>query len=119
VIILVTCLSSYCTSPDKQTKNEELTADEIYLVGTYVRLLEARESITVSPSKSDSLFESIDSAVDTARVTNTFRALREDPERWILIYQAIEEELARRRDGPQGATGSQGDQNRALEESGG
>lgn len=92
-VILVTCLSSYCTSPDKQTEINPLTDDEAYLVDAYVRVAKARELASVTPLKSDSFFAPLDSTVDTTRIANTIRALEKDPDRWILIFQSIEHDM--------------------------
>lgn len=90
VIILVTCLSSYCTSPDKQTELKALSPDEAYLVDSYVRIAAARDMAAATPLKSDSLFAALDSTIDTTRIANTIRTLNVDPDRWILVYEAIE-----------------------------
>jgi hypothetical protein len=121
VVVLVTCMSSYCTSPDKQTKIAKLSADEHYLVEMYVRAAGARDLHAISPLKSDSLFTRLDSTIDSTRIANTIRALNEDPDRWLLIFENIELDLAR----PQGSTNpprpgdeAQESQGRESEESG-
>lgn len=93
VIVLVTCLSSYCTSPDKQTNITVLSEDETYLVASYTRVATARDMIAVTPLKSESLFAAFDSTIDNTRIANTIRRLNMDPDRWIAVYQAIERGL--------------------------
>ncbi len=115
VIALVTCLSSYCTSPDKQTTIMTLRADEAYLVDSYVRIAGARDLAAATPLKSESLFAALDSTIDTTRIANTIRALNEDPNRWILVYRTIEDDLERARKA-QETGGVQGGQERSLEE---
>jgi hypothetical protein len=120
VIALVTCLSSYCTSPDKQTKIMALQADEVYLVDSYVRIASAHDLAAATPLKSESLFAALDSTIDSTRIANTIRALDQDPDRWILVYRTIEDSLerARNKQGAGGTQGVQGGQERSLEETG-
>ena len=86
-------LSSYCTDPEKQTKIVPLSADERYLVDTYVRISHAQEMHAISAVKSDSLFAWMDSTTDTSRVARTIRGLNQDPDRWLVIFTAIEKDL--------------------------
>ena len=90
VVILVTCLSSYCTSPDKHTKITVLSPDERYLVDSYVRIATARNLADATPLKSESLFTALDSTIDSTRIANTIKGLNGDPDRWIPVYDAIE-----------------------------
>lgn len=93
VVILVTCLSSYCTNPDKQTKITVLSPDELYLVDSYVRVAAVRDMVTATPLKSESLFTALDSTIDTTRIANTIKTLNSNPDRWIPVYDAIERAL--------------------------
>lgn len=90
---LVVLCSSYCTTPDTQTTIAQLSADEAYLVDTYVHVAEARDAHFISPLKSDSLFAALDSTIDTLRIANTIRGLNQDPDRWVLVFRSIESRL--------------------------
>ena len=86
-------VSSYCTGPEKQTTNPELTGDEQALVDALVGVSLAKDAFYANPLESDSLFAHLDSTVDTTRISNTVRALEGDPDRWILVYEAVKERL--------------------------
>lgn len=92
-VIVLILVSSYCTGPENQTKIEELSEDEAYLVQAYVQVAKARDLRTVSYSKSDSLFAVLDSTIDTTRIANTIAGLNEDPDRWYIIFSSIERDL--------------------------
>lgn len=94
LVVVLTILSSYCTNPESQTPNDDLSADEAYLVETYALIDRARDARSVNDLKSDSLFAVLDSTIDTLRIANTIRSLDEDPDRWILIFRAIEQKLS-------------------------
>jgi hypothetical protein len=93
LVIATITVSSYCSGPDNQINNTELSADEAYLATTYARIVEAREEYSVNDFKSESLFTFLDTTVDTTRIADTIRALNKDPDRWLLVFQRIEENL--------------------------
>jgi len=70
-----------------------MTADEAYLVDTYVRIAEARDLHTVNYLKSDSLFAVLDSTTDSLRIANTIRDLDLTPDRWALVFRSIEQAM--------------------------
>jgi hypothetical protein len=100
LVMALASVSCYCTRPDGETKNPAPTADETYLIDAYVRITQAREAESVSYLKSDSLFAALDSTVDTTRIANTIRALNADPDRWLVVFERIEQALR-----PPGASG--------------
>lgn len=93
LLLALLVLSSYCTSPGDQTPNDLLTADESYLVDSYVRASRALDLHPVSPLESESLFAVLDSTLDTLRIANTIRELGRDPDRWILVFREIDKGL--------------------------
>ena len=93
-VIALVLLSSYCTSPDTQTEISDLTDDETYLVNAYVRVAEARDLHAVSSLESESLFTVLDSTIDTTRIANIIRDLNTHPDRWLLIFQSIGQDLS-------------------------
>lgn len=94
-VIAVVLLSSYCTGPDSQTKNNDLNTDERYLVDAYVQVAEARDLHAISYLKSESLFTMLDSTIDTTRIANTIRTLNDTPDRWLAVFESIERDLGR------------------------
>lgn len=89
-------VSSYCTNSENQTKIPDLSEDEEYLVEAYTGVIKASEGLkqgSVTYLKSESLFATLDSTIDTLRIANTIRHLETDPERWILVLGKIEQQL--------------------------
>ncbi len=92
-VLALVFVSSYCTKPEEQTKISDLTADELYLVGAYVQVVQAQELRSVSYLESESLFVIFDSTIDTTRIANTIRQLEETPDRWLVIFRKVEQDL--------------------------
>lgn len=93
LVLLIVFVSSYCTQPEEQNENLQLSPDETYLVETYVRLAQAQERHFASSLEAESLFAVLDSTVDTVRVANAIHALDKDPDRWLEVFRAIERAL--------------------------
>ena len=92
-VLALVFVSSYCTEPEQQTKISDLTSDELYLVGTYVQVVQAHELHSVSYLESESLFAAVDSTIDSTRIANTIQQLDETPDRWLLIFRKVEQDL--------------------------
>jgi len=94
VVAALVFVSSYCTTRGDHTENVQLTTDEIYLVESYASITEARDLHSASRAKSESLFVSLDSTIDTTRISNTIRKLNADPDRWLAVYREIDKAIA-------------------------
>jgi len=92
-VLALVFVSSYCTPPEQQTKISDLTADELYLVGAYVQVVQAHELHSISYLESESLFAAVDSTIDRTRIANTIQQLEETPDRWLLVFKKIEQDL--------------------------
>lgn len=92
-VLALVFVSSYCTKPEQQTKISDLTADELYLVGAYVQVVQAQEMRSVSYLESESLFVAVDSTIDTTRIANTIQQLEKTPDRWLVIFRKVEQDL--------------------------
>ena len=92
-VLALVLVSSYCTEPEQQIKISDLTADELYLVGAYVQVVQAQEMRSISYLESESLFVAVDSTIDTTRIANTIQQLETNPDRWLLIFRKVEQDL--------------------------
>ena len=72
-----------------------LSGDEKYLVEAYVNIQRARSFYPTHPEIAESLFAALDSTTDSTRVANTIRETNRTPERWALIFEAIDKELGK------------------------
>lgn len=100
LIVAAAVLSSaYCSGPDDQSRLESLSVDEAHLVNTYVKITLARDEYSVSYLKADSLFAVLDSTTDTLRIANTIRELNKDPDRWLSVFQHIQRQLRKAKQG--------------------
>ena len=86
-------VSSYCTQKGKKTENVGLSPDESCLVDAYVRIAAARDLRAVTYEESESLFAVLGSTVDTSRISRAIQTLNADPERWIFIFQSIDQAM--------------------------
>jgi len=111
VVAALVLASSYCTKRDNQAENPPLTTDEIYLVESYASIEAARELRVVSQATSESLFAALDSTIDRNRVSNTIRTLNADPDRWLVVYRAIEKAMEER-SGKRSPEGGASEENR-------
>ncbi len=85
-------LALACASREKPS-DAPLTADENYLVDSYVRVRRAGAMYPYQRVLADSLLDRLAGEVDTVRVARTTAALNANPERWTLIFQTIEERM--------------------------
>lgn len=84
--------SGSCEQPDRSDP-PELTEDERYLIDAYVDVRRAGSNYPHNPAEAESLFAVLDSTIDSVRIANTIRDISEDPERWMVIFEEIEEQL--------------------------
>jgi hypothetical protein len=70
-----------------------LSPDERYLVDAYVRVRRAGAFHPYQREIADSLLTRLSGEVDTLRVARAISSLNATPERWTVIFEAIENEL--------------------------
>jgi hypothetical protein len=89
-LVLVVLLS--CHGKDEPT-DTTLSPDETYLVESYVRVRRAGAMFPHQRVLADSLLDKLAGEVDTVRVARTIAALNTNPERWTILFQAIEQRM--------------------------
>ena len=65
------------------------------MVEAYGRIADARDISATTYLKSESLFTMLDSTIDADRIANTIEELNQNPDRWLLVFQNIEQRLMR------------------------
>jgi hypothetical protein len=93
IVLLVT--AGACGKKDQAAVNQHLTKDEQYLINSYARIIHARDLHSSNPAKAESLFAVIDSTTDTLRIANTINSINKDPNRWIYIFEVLENRIQR------------------------
>jgi hypothetical protein len=90
-LVLAVLLS--CHTEDEPT-DTALSPDETYLVESYVRVRRAGAMFPHQRVLADSLLDKLAGEVDTVRVARTIAALNTNPERWTVLFQAIEQRMS-------------------------
>jgi hypothetical protein len=70
-----------------------LSEDEIYLVDAYVDIKRARSNYPHYPVVAESLFTVLDSTLDSDRIAKAIQDLNLTPDRWVVIFDNIEQKL--------------------------
>lgn len=88
--LLVICS---CQSPDPVTKEKgrTLTPDERYLVDYYMKILEFEKYLHDNPGSRDEKRSELEKGFDRERIRRTLAELEKRPERWLAIYNRINE----------------------------
>ncbi len=95
-MLIAFTLSGGCGRSTDPPGHQTLTPDEQYLVDAYVDVTTARSIHRKEPPVADSLFVLIDSTVDAGVISNTIDLLNSNPDRWIVVFSAIEKALKNR-----------------------
>jgi hypothetical protein len=90
--------------PKEAPKDPALSPDEIYLVDSYVKVRRAGAMFPYQRVLADSLLNRLAGEIDTVRVARTSAALNAHPERWTLVFQAIEDRMSEQRPQPAEST---------------
>jgi hypothetical protein len=82
-----------CQSPDPVTKEKgrTLTPDERYLVDYYLKILEFEKYLHDNPGSRDEKRLELEKGFDRERIRRTLAELEKRPERWLAIYNRINE----------------------------
>jgi hypothetical protein len=73
-----------------------LTPDERYIVNLYMKITETEEYLQDNPGEREKKWDELRAEIDSTRVTAILTELERDPERWLPIYNRINELLKRR-----------------------
>ncbi len=92
LVAAVLVLFASC-NPKEKPGDPGLSPDETYLVESYVRVRRAGAMFPHQRVLADSLLDGLAGEIDTVRVARTTASLNANPERWILVFQAIEERM--------------------------
>ena len=95
-VLILLALSAGCGGSADPPGQQPLTPDEQYLVKIYADITAARSLQAKDPLLSDSLFALIDSTVDSKLISKTITLLNSNPDRWYVVFTAIEEALKNR-----------------------
>jgi hypothetical protein len=82
-----------CQSPDPVAKEKArtLTPDERYLVDYYMKIIEFEKLEHDNPASREEKREELDENLDRERIRRTLAELENKPERWLAIYNRINE----------------------------
>ncbi|MDD4856796.1 MAG: hypothetical protein PHD74_01675 [Candidatus Krumholzibacteria bacterium] len=82
-----------CQSPDPVAKEKArtLTPDERYLVDYYMKIIEFEKHLHDNSASRDEKREELERSFDGERIRRTLAELEKKPERWLAIYDRINE----------------------------
>jgi hypothetical protein len=91
IIILISTLAIGCDQPDSidAEKGRVLDPDERYLVELYMKINELEQNLQNNPADSLEKWNELRATVDSSRVMRTLEKLEKEPERWLAIYNRI------------------------------
>jgi hypothetical protein len=87
-LVFVSCQSSDPVTAEKQ---RTLSPDERYLVEYYMNILKFEKEQFDSPATREEKRKELESAYDAERIRNVIAELEKKPERWLAIYNRINE----------------------------
>ena len=82
-----------CQNPDPvaKEKHRPLTQDERYLIDYYMKIIELEKSLHDNPTLQEENRATLDREIDKERIRRTLAELEKKPERWLAIYDRINE----------------------------
>ncbi len=96
-VVLLVILSS-CVPEDSvsQKKNQTLTPDERYLVTTYMKITKIEGDLQDNQEKLEKKLFQLKNRTDSVRVVRTLDKLKQNPQRWLAVYNRINTLIRRR-----------------------
>jgi hypothetical protein len=93
VALLTLLLMFSCQNPDPVAKEKQrlLTQDERYLIDYYMKIIEVEKSLHDNPALQEEKRTELDREIDKERIRRTLAALEKKPERWLAIYNRLNE----------------------------
>lgn len=104
-LVLVTLLavpSCRAADPVEQQKTRALTADERYLVDYYMKIIQFEKQHYDNPALREEKKKELAAECDRERIEKTVAKLEKKPERWLAIYNRINELQIRELQNPTG-----------------
>lgn len=97
VILAAAFLASSCQRSDTVQKERArtLSADERYIVELYIKITELEKNLQDNPDLVEEKKAELLRGTDLDRVRKTLELLEREPERWLGIYQRINELVKR------------------------
>jgi hypothetical protein len=97
-LLLLFLLAAACQNPDpvEAERSRTLTDDERYIVELFMKINEIEENLQDNPAEREEKYERLREAFDEERVRRILLELKQDPERWLTVYNRINELLMRR-----------------------
>jgi hypothetical protein len=82
-----------CQSPDPVAREKQriLTPDERYLVDYYMKIIEFEKLLHDNPASREEKRKELDENLDRERIRRTLAELEKKPERWLAIYNRMNE----------------------------
>jgi hypothetical protein len=82
-----------CQNPDPVAKEKArtLTSDERYLVEYYMKIIEFNKYLHGNPADAEEKRQELEKGLDRDRINRTLAELQKRPERWLAIYNRINE----------------------------
>lgn len=101
LVSLALFLCGSCQPPDPiaKEKGRTLTPDERYLVEYYMKIAQLRANLHDNPAEAEEKQNLLQSEIDSTRIYRTLDELQKNPERWLGIYNRINELRYRRSQG--------------------
>ncbi len=90
-LALLLCGSCQTHDPVAKEKERTLTPDERYLVEYYMKVAQLRENLHDNPAEAKEKRDLLRSESDSTRIYRTLDELEKNPERWLSIYNRINE----------------------------
>jgi hypothetical protein len=93
VLATIALLFFACQSPDPIAKEKArtLTPDERYLVDYYMKIIEFEKLQHDNPASREERRKELEKNLDRERIRRTLAELEKRPERWLAIYNRINE----------------------------
>jgi hypothetical protein len=91
--VLMLLLIFACQNPDPVAKEKQrlLTPDERYLIDYYMKIIEVEKSLHDNPALQEEKRTELEGEIDKERIRRTLAALEKKPERWLAIYNRLNE----------------------------
>jgi hypothetical protein len=91
IALLLFLHSCQSADPVAREKERTLTPDERYLVDYYMKIIEFEKVLQDNPASREEKRKELDENLDRERIRRTLAELEKRPERWLAIYNRINE----------------------------
>jgi hypothetical protein len=93
ITVFAAALLSSCQrlDPVQEEKERTLTSDERYIVEYYMKITKIEENLQDNPDERKKKWDELKSEIDEERIRRILLELENKPERWLAIYNRINE----------------------------